>query len=482
MEDTSLAGPKGLSRRAFLSASAVTAIAAPIVGQAAPAHAASAGLGLDSDPANFDPALRAMLREIDPGRIRAIIQRLTEFGTRHTLSSQDDPVRGIGAATAWVAQQMQAFAATSGGNMTVQQQTFVQPVTPPRIPTPTPITNVIATLHGTASPERFYVVTGHLDSRVTDVLDFTSDAPGADDDGSGVACVLELARVFATHQFPGTIVFATVAGEEQGLFGSSFMAAQMKSAGNDVQGMFSNDIMGASEAFDGTKPDPFTVRMFLEGVPTNVTSAQIGLLQSVGGENDGLSRQLGRFVKSAAPHSLTGMNIRLIWRRDRFLRASDHVSFQGQGYAAARFTEPRENFNHEHQNTQVVDGVQLGDLIDFVDFDYVARVTKVNAAALWGLASSPSTPKNAQIHTNPPGTFSGTNFTTLDWNANPETNVTGYEVVLRETTEADWTKAIPVGNVTTVTLDISKDNVQMGIRAVDQDGNRSPVAFPRVVG
>jgi hypothetical protein len=222
--------------------------------------------------------------------------------------------------------------------------------------------------------------------------------------------------------------------------------------------------------------------MFLEGVPTNVTSSQIGLLQSVGGENDGQSRQLGRFVKSAAPFGLTGMNIRLIWRRDRYLRASDHVSFQGQGYPAARFTEPRENFNHEHQNTQVVDGVQLGDLIDFVDFDYIARVTRVNAAALWGLASSPSTPKNAQIHTNPPTNFAGTNLTSLTWNANPETNLTGYEVVLRETTDSDWTEALSVGDVTTVTLDMSKDNVQMGIRAVDRDGNRSPVAFPRAVG
>jgi hypothetical protein len=293
--------------------------------------------------------------------------------------------------------------------------------------------------------------------------------------------VLELARVFATHQFPGTIVFATVAGEEQGLFGSSFMAAQMAAAGNDVQGMFSNDIIGASHSFDGHKPDPFAVRMFLEGVPTNVTANGISLLQSVGGENDGLSRQLGRFVNSVAPFNLTGMNIRLIWRRDRFLRASDHVSFQGQGYPAARFTEPRENFNHEHQNTQVVDGVQLGDLIDFVDFNYIARVTGVNAAALWGLASSPGTPKNARIHTTPPGTFSGTNLTTMDWNANPETNLSGYEVVMRETTDSDWTQALPVGNVTSVTLDISKDNVQFGIRAVDKNGNRSPVASPRAV-
>jgi hypothetical protein len=255
----------------------------------------------------------------------------------------------------------------------------------------------------------------------------------------------------------------------------------MASAGNDVQGMFSNDIIGASHSFDGNKPNPFTVRMFLEGVPTNVTTSQIGLLKSVGGENDSLSRQLGRFVKSVAPFNLTGMNIRMIWRRDRYQRASDHVSFQGQGYSAARFSEPRENFNHEHQNTQVVNGVQLGDLIDFVDFDYIARVTGVNAAALWGLASSPSTPKNAQIHTAAPGTFAGTNLTTMDWKANPETNLTGYEVVMRETTDSDWTEALPVGNVTSVTLDISKDNVQFGIRAVDHNGNHSPVAFPQAV-
>jgi hypothetical protein len=480
MESSFVSGRKGPSRRVFLSAAAVTAVAAPVVAQAAPAGAAREGLGSVPHTGRVDPALRALIHEIDPDRIRATIQRLVQFGTRHTLSSQTDPVRGIGAATAWVAQQMQAIAATSNGNMTVQQQRFVQPVAS-RIPVPTTITNVIATLKGTASPERFYVVTGHLDSRVTDVMNFTSDAPGADDDGSGVACVLELARVFATHQFPGTIVFATVAGEEQGLYGSTFMAQQMAAAGNDVQGMFSNDIIGASHSFDGHRPDPFTVRMFLEGIPTDVTSSQISLMQSVGGENDGVSRQLGRFVRSVAPFDLTGMDIRLIWRRDRYLRGSDHLSFQGQGYPAARFTEPRENFDHEHQDVQVVDGVQFGDLIEFVDFDYAARVSRVNAAALWGLASSPSTPKNARIHTNPPATFSGTNLTTMDWNANPETNLAEYEVVLRQTTEPDWTQAIPVGNVTSVTLDISKDNVQFGIRVVDQNGNRSPVAFPQTV-
>ena len=421
-----------------------------------------------------------MLREVDPGRIQATVLRLTQFGTRHTASSQTDPVRGIGAATAWVFEQMQAIAATSSGRMTVQKQTFVQPVSS-RIPVPTTITNVIATLKGTASPERFYVVTGHLDSRVTDVLDFTSDAPGADDDASGVAVVLELARLFATRQFAGTLVFATVAGEEQGLYGSTFMAAQMAAAGADVQGMFSNDIVGASQAWDGTRPDPHTLRLFAEGVPTAVTPTQIALMQAVGGENDGVSRQLARFVRDVAPSDLTDMNIRVIWRRDRYLRASDHVSFQGQGYPAARFTEPRENFNHEHQNTQVVNGVQLGDLIQFVDFDYIARVAKVNGATLWSLATAPGTPKNVLIHATAPPNFSGINTTTLTWNANPESNLAGYEVVTRETTSPDWTNAIDVGSVTTVTLDIAKDNVQFGVRAVDQAGHRSPVAFPQVV-
>jgi hypothetical protein len=482
MENKDVQDRKGTSRRVFLGASAVGAVAAPIVSLAAPASAATAG---PAGPASTLPHrrpsadLRALLREIDPDRIHAIVLRLTQFGTRHTASSQTDPVRGIGAATSWVFDQMQSFAATSNGRMTVQKQTFIQPVAN-RIPVPTQITNVIATLRGTATPERFYVVTGHLDSRVTDVLDFTSDAPGADDDASGVAVVLELARVFAKRQFPGTLVLATVAGEEQGLYGSTFMANQMAAAADDVQAMFSNDIVGASQAHDGTKPDPHTLRMFLEGIPTSATTDDITNLQTVGGENDGKSRQLGRYVQEVAPFDLTDMNVRLIWRRDRYLRGTDSLSFQGHGYAAARFSEPRENFNHEHQNTQVVSGVQFGDLIQYVDFSYVVRVARVNAAALWALATSPSVPKNLQIHTTPPGTLSGTNLTTLSWDANPESNIAGYEVVQRETTVPDWTSAIPVGNVTTVTLDISKDNVQFGLRAIDTDGNRSPVAFPQV--
>jgi hypothetical protein len=470
----------GSTRRTFLSASAVTAATAATVpvlaGPAAAAEIGGAGRpGRPIAAQRPDRELRDLLRRVDRDRVEATVMRLVRFGTRHTLSSQDDPVRGIGAATTWVHEQMLQIAATSGGRMTVQKQSFLQPVTP-RIPVPTTITNVIATLRGDASPERMYVITGHLDSRVTDVMNATLDAPGADDDASGVAVVLELARLFATRRTKGTLVFASVSGEEQGLLGSAHMAAQLKAAGADVQGMFSNDIVGASSAWDGTRPDPHTLRLFVEGVPTSETPEQASLRQSVGGENDGPSRQLARFVKDVAENDLTDMNVRVIWRRDRYLRGSDHISFLREGYAAARFTEPRENFNHEHQDVRVENGVQFGDLPEFVDFDYVARVAKVNGAALWSLAQGPGTPKNAQIHA-----AVLTNDTTLTWDRGTEPDLAGYEVVWRETTEAEWTHRIDVGDVTTVTIDMSKDNVQFGIRAVDRAGHRSPVAFPLTV-
>jgi hypothetical protein len=288
-----------------------------------------------------------------------------------------------------------------------------------------------------------------------------------------VAAVLELARVMAKRQFDATIVFMAVAGEEQGLYGSTFYAQQAKAAGLDVEGMFTNDIIGSSTSDQGVR-DPFTVRLFSEGVPTSETPAQAALRQSIGGENDGPSRQLARYVKEVGENSATDMHVRLIWRRDRFLRGGDQIPFLQQGYPAARFTEPAENFAHQHQDVRVENGVQFGDLEQFVDFGYVARVARVNGAALANLAWAPATPKNARIDTT-----QLTNDTTLTWDPNPEPDLAGYEIVWRESTAPLWEHTVPVGNVTTYTLkNLSKDNVQVGVRAVDRNGVRSPVAFP----
>jgi hypothetical protein len=420
-----------------------------------------------------DRELRRILREIDRARLQSTVQKLVGFGTRHTLSSQTDPVRGIGAATKWVYDTLSGYAAASGGRLTVELQTFVQPATPPRVPADTSMTNVVATLRGTTSPERIYLVSGHIDSRVTDVLNATSDAPGADDDASGVALIMELARVLSKRESEATLVFTAVTGEEQGLFGSAYQAAQYKAVSADIQAMFSDDIVGSSMAEEGSR-DAHTVRLFTEGVPTSETADQANTRKSVGGEIDGPSRQLGRFVQSVAENEETGMHIRHVFRRDRYLRGSDHISYLNHGYPAARFTEPNEIFEHEHQDIRVGDGgIQYGDLIEFVDFAFLARVVRVNAAALWSLAQAPGTPKNARILT-----ATLTNTTDLAWDAGNEPDLAGYEVVWRETTDPDWTHVIPVGKVSTASFPhFTKDNYFFGIRAVDQAGHRSPVAF-----
>ncbi len=457
------------SRRTFLTASAAT-VATSLAGGAA--HAAPLGRpdgpGDPIHPQPPDRELRALLREIDQRRIEATVRKLASFGTRHTLSTQDDPVRGIGAARDWIFRELKSY----GGALTVELQSYVQQPAPPRIPVATTITNVLATLRGSSAPDRIYVVSGHYDSRVTDVMNATADAPGADDDASGVAVAMELARVMANRRSEATIVFAAVAGEEQGLFGAHHMAQQFKAANADVQAMFTNDIVGSSVADDGTR-DPRTVRLFAEGVPTAETPEQAAIRRSVGGENDSPSRQLARFVGSVAENGATGMNVRVIYRRDRYLRGGDHIAFLERGYPAARFTEPNEDYAHQHQDVVVVDGKQFGDLPEFCDFGYIARVAKVNAATLWSLAQAPGTPKGVQVRTS-----ALTNDTELLWLRGTEPDLAGYEVVWRETTAADWTTVVRVGDVTSALVDLSKDNVFFGVRAVDRAGHRSPVSFP----
>jgi Zn-dependent M28 family amino/carboxypeptidase len=347
------------------------------------------------------------------------------------------------------------------------------------IPVPTTMTNIVATLQGTdpTASDRVYVVCAHYDDRVSDALDFTSDAPGADRDGSGVAAVLELARVMAPHPAKATIVFALFDGEEQGLYGSTHFAAQEAANNVNIQGVLNMDTIGNPLGDNGVS-EPNTISLYSEGIPTNATASQISLMESVGGENDGVSRQLARYIQETGENKDTRMTVQLVFRRDRYLRGSDQVSFDAQGDPAVRFTEPNENYNHEAQNVRVQNGVQFGDLLQFVDFNYLARVTRVVGSSLAALANSPRAPSNARLIVTPPVGFVGSNDTELAWNADPESDVVGYEIVWRDSTDPLWTNALQVGNVTSFTLTgMNPNDTQFGVRAINTQGFRSPVAY-----
>lgn len=424
-----------------------------------------------------NPKVSQIIRDIDARRIEQSIRKLVSFGTRNTLSEQNNPNRGIGAARDWLFDEFTKAAAQSGGRMSVEKQTFEQPKAD-RIPAPTMITNVVATLKGTQpeSRDRIYVVSGHYDSMCGSASNATCDAPGANDDASGTAAVLEMARVMARHEFDATLVFMAVAGEEQGLYGSIHFAEQAKQKAMDIEGMFTNDIVGNSLGGNGVR-DARTVRVFSEGVPSNETTEQANTRRAVGGENDSPSRQLARFIAETASANVPGMKVMMVYRRDRYLRGGDHRPFLERGYAAVRFTEPNEDYNHQHQNVRIENGVKYGDLPEFVDYNYIANVSRVNAAALTTLALAPARPKNVGIVT-----ARLTNDTDLKWDANKEPDLAGYEIVWRDTTSPVWTNSKMVGNVTSYSAKgLSKDNFFFGVRAVDKSGNRSQVSFPRPV-
>lgn len=431
-----------------------------------------------SPPAGSDaPQIAKIVREIDSRNIERTIGKLVSFGTRNTLSVQDNPSRGIGAARDWLFGEFSKVAEQSGGRMTVEKQSFEQ-AKAQRVPSPTMITNVVATLKGTQpeSEARTYVVSGHYDSMCTSPTDATCDAPGANDDASGTAAVLEMARVMAKYKFDATIVFMTVAGEEQGLLGSTHFAEQAKQKNLDIEGMFTNDIIGSSLGGNGVS-DPHTVRVFSEGVPSNEKPEEANVRRGVGGENDSTARQLARFIKETGERYVRGMRVMMVYRRDRYLRGGDHIPFLERGFAAVRFTEPNEDYRHQHQNLRTENGTQYGDLPQFDDFNYIANVARVNAAALASLALAPARPKNVGLVTT-----RLTTDTDLKWDANKEPDVAGYEIVWRDTTSAVWTNARALGTALSFTMSgMSKDNYFFGVRAVDKNGNRSPVSFPRPV-
>lgn len=414
-----------------------------------------------------------LLKKVSAEKIEEYNRKLVSFGTRNTNSAQDDPMRGIGAARDWIYDEFRRISEDCGGCLEVEKQTYLQEKDR-RVPEPINITNVIATLKGTKNPDRIYVVSAHYDSMCSDPSDGTCDAPGANDDGSGTAAVIEMARVMSKQKFDATIMFMTVAGEEQGLLGAEHFVKEAVKNKLDIEAMFTNDIIGGAMKFKD-RPDRNTVRVFAEGVPSNESEQEARLRRSVGGENDSPARQLGRYIYDIAQVYSPKFGVQLIYRRDRYLRGGDHIPFLENGFAAVRFTEPHEDYDRQHQNVRTENGKSYGDLPDYLDFKYIANVTKINVAALASLANAPAKPKNVGIDIT-----RLTNDTDLKWDANTEDDLSGYEIVWRSTTAPYWINSQFVGNVTQYTMkDMSKDNYFFGVRAVDKDGFRSPVVFPR---
>ncbi len=421
-----------------------------------------------------DPKISAALMQVSAQRIQVNIGKLVSFQTRLTLSAQDpDSIKachGIGAAREWIKDEFERYSRDCGGCLEVGTDSFTESPAD-RIPKPTLITNVYAVLKGTdpESSRRIVLVTGHYDSRNSDTLDVSGGAPGANDDGSGTAVSLECARVLSRLRFPATIIFLTVAGEEQGLNGSQHFAKMAKDQGWNIEAALNNDIVGGDRS---PQQDAGLVRVFSEGVPLAATDVQLRLVRNLGGESDSPSRQLARYIAEVGQTYQTGVKPLLVFRLDRYLRGGDHISFNQQGYAAVRFTEYREDYNHQHQNVRTENGIEYGDLPRFVNFDYVARVARVNAAALASLASAPAPPAKVRLQTK-----ELENSSTLTWEASQ--GAASYEVLWRGTTSPEWEHKQAVGNVTRATLPLSKDNVIFAIRAVGPEGHPSLAVVPQ---
>jgi hypothetical protein len=425
-------------------------------------------------PQKLDPEIQKMLREVSAKNIEATIRKLVSFGTRNTLSEQDSKTRGIGAARDWILSEFRRFSSECGGCLDAQTQTFVQPKAN-RIPEPINLTNVFAVLAGTTDPSRIYVVSGHYDSMCSSPTDAKCDAPGANDDASGTAVSIELARVMSKRKFDATIVFMAVPGEEQGLLGAHHYAEKAREAKMNIEAMFTNDIVGGVTTRKSW-PNRNKVRVFSEGIPRDETDREAAARRSTGGETDGTSRQLARYIKEQADKYMRPFNFGawMIYRLDRYGRGGDHSAFLQRGFTAIRFSESEEDFTHQHQNVRTDKGVFYGDTPEYVDFGYVANVTRVNLAALAGLALAPGRPKAVAFASNRQSADSE-----LKWEAGKDKDLAGYEVVWRDTTSPEWTNSAFAGNVTTfVVKGKSKDNYFFGVRAVDKAGHKSIVSYP----
>jgi hypothetical protein len=423
---------------------------------------------------NRDPEISRMVSEISGENIEQTVRKLVSFHTRHNLSLQNDPSRGIGAAWNWIKQEMEKSIPVSGGRLTVAFDEYTVGGQGQRISTETRLKNVVAVLKGTdPGDDRRILISAHLDSRAALDADNTSFAPGANDDGSGVAAVLELLRIMSPMQFPATLVFICVSGEEHGLYGARHLAALAKEENWNIIAMLNNDMIGNSGSSETLLNDNMKVRVFSEGIPASETEQMASARRYTSGENDSRARQLARYIKETGERYVDQLEVTLVFRNDRFGRGGDHTPFSQAGFPAVRICEFNENYDRTHKVPAVVNGIQEGDLPEYVDYEYVRKNAGINLATMANLALAPCEPANCGV------VVSGlTNKTTLRWEAPAQgKKPAGYYILMRETYQPLWEKKIFVtGNE--VTLPYSKDNYFFAIQSVDEQGHESVAVFP----
>ncbi|WP_026897654.1 M28 family peptidase [Daejeonella oryzae] len=423
-----------------------------------------------------DPVINQMITEVSAQNIESIVRKLVSFGTRHTLSDTTSKKTGIGAARNWIKLEMEKYAKESGGRLNVEFDTFTLPADGRRVLVPTSMKNVLAILPGTdPADDRIYIVSGHYDSRASDVMDAKIAAPGANDDASGTAATMEIARVMSKQKFNCTLIFVAMVGEEQGLYGASNLAKKAKELKWNVAGMITNDIVGNTYGMETGLKDNRSVRVFSEGVPGGETPQQSSSRANTGSENDYDARQFARYFKEVGERYVEQADVKLIYRRDRYLRGGDHTAFSREGFSAIRVTEMNENFERQHQDLRTENGVDYGDTPDFVDYAYTQKVARLNLATLANLALAPRQPENVGVIT------SGlTNKTSLKWEAPKGEKPQGYYVVMRETSSPVWERKFFFTD-TKAELSYSKDNFIFGVQSVDADGHESMVVIPKAV-
>ena len=420
-----------------------------------------------------DPAIEKMVSEVSSDSLKSYIQQMVAFGTRNTLSDQKSEQRGIGAARIWVLNQFNRFAAQSNGRLSAIIDTTTLAADGKRVNKPVLLGNVVATLKGTdATDKRIFLISGHLDSRASDVMNGESIAPGANDDGSGVAAVLECARIMSKTNFSATIIFIAVSGEEQGLLGAGYMAEKSKKQNLNIEAVLNNDIMGSNNSSETNIIDNTRLRVFSESFSVLDTGRAALNIRNLGLENDGKTRQLARYIKEIGERYVDNLQIVMVYRNDRYLRGGDHTPYVQRGFAAVRITEMNENYEHQHQDVRKENGKQFGDLAEFMDFEYLRKNTAVNLANLANLAKAPSMPVAVKIDAK-----NLTNATYLSWKQPESGKVKGFYVLMRETTSAVWQKKI-FTTQNDIKLPYSKDNYFFAVQSVSEDGNESLPVVP----